>query len=222
MSPNTGKWKRWALRLLLVLCGMVAGPGPSLAAPLLTATELMTRIDAAQKDLHSLRADFVQHSRVKLFRQQISSTGRFLYAKGTPARLRWEYLAPDPSTMLLVGDQARLTIGTRAPQLIDTGKDPTLRAIFAQLRLWLGQGSLRDAEGEYEVKAAGTVDQPALLLAPKAQSPLSGVFSRIELHVDGKSMLLRRLLMVEQSGDEKEVVFGKIERNIELNPAQFQ
>ena len=202
------------LVLLVVLGGLLAQP--AVAAPLLTATELMTRIDAAQKDLHSLRADFVQHSRVKLFRQQISSTGRFLYAKGTPARLRWEYLAPDPSTMLLVGDQARLTIGTRAPQLIDTGKDPTLRAIFAQLRLWLGQGSLRDAEGEYEV------NQPALLVAPKAQSPLSRVFSRIELHVDGKSMLLRRLLMVEQSGDEKEVVFGKIERNIELNPAQFQ
>ena len=62
------------------------------ASPLPTPTELMTKIDSAQKDLHSLRADFVQNSRVKLFRQQISSEGRFLYAKGNPARLRWEYL----------------------------------------------------------------------------------------------------------------------------------
>ena len=177
------------LVLLVVLGGLLAQP--AVAAPLLTATELMTRIDAAQKDLHSLRADFVQHSRVKLFRQQISSTGRFLYAKGTPARLRWEYLAPDPSTMLLVGDQARLT--------------PVLLTAFAFTGLLF----------------IATCANLALLL-PKAQSPLSRVFSRIELHVDGKSMLLRRLLMVEQSGDEKEVVFGKIERNIELNPAQFQ
>ncbi len=182
----------------------------------------MNKIDAAQKDLKSLRADFVQHSRVKLFRQQISSEGRFLYVKGTPARLRWEYLRPDPSTMLLIGEQATLKMGTRTPQVIDTGKDPTLRAIFAQLKLWLGQGSLRDAEGEYEVKTGGTTDQPALLLVPKAQSVLSRVFARIELHVDGKTMLLRRLLMVEQSGDEKEVVFGKLERNIELAASQFQ
>ena len=90
--------------------------------------------------------------------------------------------------MILVGDQAQLKMGTRAPQLIDTGKDPTLRAIFTQLRLWLGQGSLRDAEREYDVKAGGTVEQPALLLTPKAQSPLSRLFSRIELHVDGKTM----------------------------------
>ena len=46
---------------------------------------------------------------------------------------------------------------------------------------------------------------------------LAKVFSRIELHVDGKTMLLRRLLMVEQSGDEKEVIFSKLDRNVELN-----
>ncbi|HND12321.1 MAG TPA: outer membrane lipoprotein carrier protein LolA, partial [Pseudomonadota bacterium] len=87
---------------------LVCTPGLVFAAPLPSPTELMTKIDAVQKDLRSLRADFVQHSRVKLFRQQVSSEGRFLYAKGTPARLRWEYLKPDPSTMLLVGEQATL------------------------------------------------------------------------------------------------------------------
>jgi outer membrane lipoprotein-sorting protein len=191
-------------------------------APLPSPTDLMNKIDAAQKDLRSLRADFVQHSRVKLFRQQISSEGRLQYQKGEPAKLRWEYLKPDPSTMLLVGDKAQLKMGQRPPQVIDSGKDPMLRAIFAQLRLWLGQGSLRDAEGEYEITVAGSPEQPALVLAPKAQSPLQRVFSRIELHVDGKTMLLRRLTMVEQTGDEKEIVFGKLERNIEISASQFQ
>ena len=113
---------------------------PASAAPLPSPTDLMNKIDAVQKDLRSLRADFVQHSRVKLFRQQISSEGRLQYQKGEPAKLRWEYLKPDPSTMLLVGDKAQLKMGQRPPQVIDTGKDPMLRAIFAQLRLWLGQG----------------------------------------------------------------------------------
>ena len=218
-------WQRIARRHALVFLAslwLVCTPGQVFAAPLPSPTELMTKIDAVQKDLRSLRADFVQHSRVKLFRQQVSSEGRFLYAKGTPARLRWEYLKPDPSTMLLVGEQATLKMGSRAPQVIDTGKDPTLRAIFAQLKLWLGQGSLRDAEGEYEVKTGGTSDQPALILVPKPDSVLAKVFSRIELHVDGKTMLLRRLLMVEQSGDEKEVIFSKLDRNVELNASQFQ
>lgn len=195
---------------------------PASAAPLPSPIDLMTKIDAVQKDLRSLRADFVQHSRVKLFRQQISSEGRLQYQKGEPAKLRWEYMKPDPSTMLLVGDKAQLKMGQRPPQVIDTGKDPMLRAIFAQLRLWLGQGSLRDAEGEYEISVAGSTEQPALVLVPKAQSPLQRVFSRIELHVDGKTMLLRRLTMIEQTGDEKEIVFGKLERNIEISASQFQ
>lgn len=216
-------WRRTVNQAALAVA-LLAAPAsrPVQAASLPSPIELMTKVDAAQKDLRSLRADFVQHSRVKLFRQQISSEGRLQYQKGDPARLRWEYLKPDPSTMLLVGDKVQLKMGTRPPQVIDTGKDPMLRAIFTQLRLWLGQGSLREAESEYEISVAGSVDQPALVLVPKAQSPLQRVFSRIELHLDGKTMLLRRLMMVEQSGDEKEIIFGKLDRNIEISASQFQ
>ncbi|MBL8634524.1 MAG: outer membrane lipoprotein carrier protein LolA [Myxococcales bacterium] len=216
-------WRRTVNQAALAVA-ILAAPAsrPVQAASLPSPIELMTKVDAAQKDLRSLRADFVQHSRVKLFRQQISSEGRLQYQKGDPARLRWEYLKPDPSTMLLVGDKVQLKMGTRPPQVIDTGKDPMLRAIFTQLRLWLGQGSLREAESEYEISVAGSVDQPALVLVPKAQSPLQRVFSRIELHLDGKTMLLRRLMMVEQSGDEKEIIFGKLDRNIEISASQFQ
>ncbi len=216
-------WRR-TVNVAALAVALVIGPSslPAQAASLPTPTDLMTKIDAAQKDLRSLRADFVQHSRVKLFRQQISSEGRLQYQKGDPAKLRWEYLKPDPSTMLLVGDRAQLKMGTRPPQVMETGKDPMLRAIFTQLRLWLGQGSLREAESEYEISVAGSVDQPALVLVPKAQSPLQRVFSRIELHVDGKTMLLRRLMMVEQTGDEKEIIFGKLDRNIEISASQFQ
>lgn len=216
-------WRRTVNQAALAVAILVAPASrPAEAASLPSPIELMTKIDAAQKDLRSLRADFVQHSRVKLFRQQISSEGRLQYQKGDPARLRWEYLKPDPSTMLLVGDKVQLKMGTRPPQIIDTGKDPMLRAIFTQLRLWLGQGSLREAESEYEISVAGSLDQPALVLVPKAQSPLQRVFSRIELHLDGKTMLLRRLMMVEQSGDEKEIIFGKLDRNIEISASQFQ
>ena len=216
-------WRRTVNQAALAVA-ILAAPAsrPVQAASLPSPIELMTKVDAAQKDLRSLRADFVQHNRVKLFRQQISSEGRLQYQKGDPARLRWEYLKPDPSTMLLVGDKVQLKMGTRPPQVIDTGKDPMLRAIFTQLRLWLGQGSLREAESEYEISVAGSVDQPALVLVPKAQSPLQRVFSRIELHLDGKTMLLRRLMMVEQSGDEKEIIFGKLDRNIEISASQFQ
>lgn len=194
-------------------------PPPALApAP----AELMRRIDAAQADLRTLSADFVQTSRVKLFKQQLSSQGRLLYQRGTPSRLRWEYTRPDPSTMLLVGDRATLRIGSRAPQVFDSSRDPTLHAIFTQLQLWLGNGSLASAADDYEIKSGGTSVQPALVLAPKPGSPLSRAFTRIELHVDGRTLQLGRLLLVELSGDEKEIAFSRIQRNSALPASAFQ
>ena len=220
---------RAALLGLLAGClGLLAGPGPTstpparAAAPLPTVEQLVARIDTQQKDLRSLRGEFVQHTRVKLFRQQISSEGRLLYVRGTPSKLRWEYLRPDASTLLMVGDVATLRMGTRAPQVFDTAKDPTLRAVFTQLRLWLGQGALAEAQGEYTMATAGTPDRPALVLQPKPSSVLAKTFSRIELHVDGRTAILQRLLLVEQSGDEKEIVFGKIQRNVDIAPNLFE
>lgn len=205
-----------------------AAPAPAAtAAP--SADALMGQIDRAQKDLHSLSADFVQLSRVKLFRQELRSEGRLLYDKGDgvagapklPARLRWEYLRPDPSTVLLDGERATLLMGTLPPRVFDTGKDPKLRAIFSQLRLWLGQGELASAKGQYDISLGGTPGKPALLMAPRPESPLAATFSRIELHVEGRSLQLLRLLLVERSGDEKEILFSKIQRNPRLDPQVF-
>lgn len=194
----------------------------ALAEPLSSPAVLVAKIDAAQQGLRSLRADFVQMSRVKLFSKPLRSEGRLLYAKGPPARLLWEYVRPDPSAMVVVGEQATLKMGNGAPQVMDASKSPMLRAIFTQLRLWLGQGSLKEAESEYNIASGGTAQQPALLLTPKTQTELGKIFTRIELHVDGKTMFLKRLVMFEKNGDEKEVIFGKTERNIEVNTAQFQ
>lgn len=218
-------------RGLLALCAGLAllaptGPAPrvacAVAAALPTVEQLVARIDTQQKDLRSLRGEFVQHTRVKLFRQQISSEGRMLYVRGTPSKLRWEYLRPDASTLTMIGDVATLRMGTRAPQVFDTAKDPTLRAVFTQLKLWLGQGALAEAQGEYAMSTAGTPDRPALVLVPKPSSVLAKTFSRIELHIDGRTALLARLLLVEQSGDEKEIVFNKIQRNVDIAPSQFE
>lgn len=195
-----------------------AGPATGTAS---APAELMRRIDAAQADLRTLAAEFVQTSRIKLFKQQIRSQGRLLYQRGTPTKLRWEYTKPDPSTMLLIGDRATLRIGTRPPQVFDSARDPTLHAIFTQLQLWLGNGSLAAAQGEYEIRSSGPPEQPALLLMPKPSSVLSRAFARIELHVDGRTLQLVRLLLIENSGDEKEIAFSRLQRNSALPANAF-
>lgn len=203
-----------------------ASPGPA-AAVSLSAPELIQRMEAAQRDLRSLTADFVQTSRVKLFKQEMRSTGRLLYERAAQTRLRWEYLQPDPSTMLMVGDKATLRMGNLPPQVFDTARDPNLRAIFVQLRLWLGAGSFSDASpgsgsaADYDMRVGGAPGRPALVLVPKAGTVLGKTFARVELHLDGRSWQLNRLLLVEQSGDEKEIIFSRVQRNVPIPASIF-
>jgi outer membrane lipoprotein-sorting protein len=240
MRSYRGCIRSLSLALGLLSLQPIASPSAQAAPTAATAPsadELMRRIDLSQQNLRSLSAEFVQHTHVKLFKQQVQSQGRMLYDRGSPApalqpgstagspastRLRWEYLRPDASTMLILGDKATLRIGTRAPQVFDTARDPTMRVIFTQLQLWLGNGSLQSAKAEYEVQSGGTSDQPALLLSPRAGTVLSKVFARIELHVDGKTLQLNRLLLVENSGDEKEILFSHVQRNVPIPAAMFQ
>jgi outer membrane lipoprotein-sorting protein len=220
----------WPLLACLALAtaplALAAPATPASSSAALSPQQLIANLESAQQDLKTLSADFTQISRVKLFKQELHSTGRLLYLKGegdaAPSRLRWEYLRPDPSTLLLVGGQARLQLGNLPPQIFDTARDATLRAIFTQLRLWLGAGTFADAKDEYDLRSGGSTDRPALLLSPRPSSPLAKTFSRVELHLDGRSWQVARLLLVEQSGDEKEILFSHVKRNQTLPLKLFQ
>ncbi len=208
-----------------------------------TPQDLLEKLTTAQRDLRTLYAEFVQKSRVNLFKQEMQSFGRLLFERPAegPARLCWEYLQPDPSTLVLVGDKATLRMGNRngtgsqspTTQVFDTGANPSLRAIFAQLRLWLGLGAGAQSETaastdkQYTMRVGGEPAKlrPALLLFPHSEggsSLLGKTFSRIELHIDARTWQLSRLLLVEQSGDEKEITFTRVRRNVALPAHAFE
>lgn len=223
MSLRTG-------RLVAALVATLAvGRLSSRAQADTTPQDVIGHMEASQRDLRTLTADFTQTSRVKLFKQEMRSTGRLSYERAgersPQTRLRWEYLQPDPSTMVMVGDKATLRMGNLPPQVFDTARDPNVRAIFAQLRLWLGAGSFSDPStaADYDLRVGGDPahGKPALVLLPKAGTVLGKTFSRVELHLDGRTWQLSRLLLVEQSGDEKEIIFSRVQRNTALPAGLF-
>jgi len=76
-------------------------------APGLSGTQrlqaLIDRVKVEQKGLHTLQARFVQHRESSLLAQPVDSSGEFSYA--APNRVRWEYSAPNPITVVIDGDQ---------------------------------------------------------------------------------------------------------------------
>ena len=204
------------MRRLLVAALLLGGAAPAAADDGLE--RLLARLEHASAQVESLRAEFTQRSRIKLFRKELRSSGRLLYQR--PRRVRWEYLEPDPSTLVLDGDQASMRSGAAPPQLLDLARDPALRAVFDQLALWLGGGSLRAARTAYALSAGGSDEQPTLTLTPLPGTPAASTFARIELRFDPR-LLLRAIALREVSGDDKEVTFTRMERNVALPATAF-
>ncbi|MGZ3428309.1 MAG: LolA family protein [Polyangia bacterium] len=211
------------IRLAVLAAALLA---PSLAAPSLATAgalplgDVVKKVDAAKAGVETLSGEFTQKNRVKLFKQELTSKGRLYFKK--PRQVRWEYTAPDPSVMTLDGNKATLTTPGAAKQEFNLDKDATMRAIFDQLLTWLGPGSLAAARDDYELATAGTAAAPVLTMTPKLASAIGKAFTRIELRLDGKTWLMKSILLVEKNGDEKEIDFGKLSRNAKLPPDAFK
>lgn len=199
--------------VLLVAPAIARADAPPLAV-------LVDKVDAAKASVETLAGEFTQKSRVKLFKSELTAKGKLYFRK--PRQIRWEYTSPDPSVMILDGNKATLTTPGAAPQVFDLDKDATMRAIFDQLLVWLGPGSLAAARNDYDLSPGGSSSAPLLTLTPRLASPIGKAFSRIVLRLDGKTWLMKSILLVEKNGDEKEIDFGKLQRNVKLPPDAFK
>jgi outer membrane lipoprotein-sorting protein len=207
-----------AMGRALVVTIVFAASSAAAEAPSLSA--MVEHLDAAAKNVETLAGQFTQRNRVKLFKQELTAKGLVYFRR--PRQIRWEYVTPDPSVMILDGNRAVLRSPGAPPQEFDLDKDATMRAIFDQLLTWLGPGSLAKARDDYELQAGGTAAAPVVTLTPKLASVVGRAFSKIELRLDGKSWQLRSIMLVEKNGDEKEIVFQHLLRNTKLPENAFK
>jgi len=203
----------------LALAALVAASSTVARAEAPPLADVVAKVDKAKASVETLSGEFTQKNRVKLFKQELSSKGRIYFKK--PRQIRWEYVSPDPSVLILDGNKATLTTPGAAPQVFDLDKDVTMRAVFDQLLTWLGPGSLASARDDYDLTTAGTATSPVLQLTPKPASNIAKAFSRIELRLDPKTWLMKSILLVEKNNDEKEIDFSKLQRNAKLPPDAF-
>lgn len=211
--------QRGAALLALALLSAASLTSPAHAAEAdARVTTLLDRLEKASAQVQSLTGEFTQKSRLKLFKQELGSSGRLYFQR--PRRIRWEYTAPDPSTLVLDGDKATLHAAGSPPQSFDLGRDAGMRAVFDQISMWLGAGSLSGARADYDLAVSGTDAQPVLTLTPRTGTAVAKAFSRIELRFDAR-LLLRSILLREANGDDKEITFTKMEKNVSLPASAF-
>src|SRR5262245_9262418 len=155
---------------------------------------MLARLAAAGKDVHSLTGEFTQKKRVAAFKQELTSHGRFTFAR--PAHLEWRYTDPDPSALVVDGDKATLTLPDEPPQTYDLSRQPGLRAIVRQMQLWLGGADAAQIKSDYEVSLS---KGGALHLVPR-DAKLRARIAAIDVEFDAATLLPRAVRVAEAGG----------------------
>lgn len=209
--------------LFALLAPLVAGaataPDPRAAG--LTGTQrlqaLVDRVKLAQQSIHTLEARFVQHRESSLLVKPEDSTGEFSYA--APNRVRWEYAAPNPITVVIDGNE--MTTWYR-----DLGRADKLKVgrYSNQIFKYLGaSGSMQTLLDYFTV----TLEIPKAATAPY-ELELKPRYARIAkrlkamtLWIDPERFFPTRVRYVEGDGDVTEYEFKGLQINPQLPGDRF-
>jgi outer membrane lipoprotein-sorting protein len=209
-------------RAALLVLAVALAAAPALAAPkkapasqpLPTPAALLEKIEKARAGQTSLVGDFVQRKRLSLFRDEVRSTGRFQLR--SPDSLRWEYLTPDPSVIILRGHTVTVATPGQKPQTHDLRKQGGVKALLDKLLAALGPATLKSATQDFDLKVTGP---QALRFTPKGD--LAKHLQSMEMRFD-PSWQLAALAWREKNGDHTEVVFSGLKRNVKIDDAAFK
>jgi outer membrane lipoprotein-sorting protein len=189
-------------------------PKAPASQPLPTPAALIGKVEQARAGQASLVGDFVQRKRLSLFRDEVRSTGRFQLR--SPDKLRWEYLKPDPSVIILAGHTVTVKAPGQKPATYDLRKQAGLKALLEKLLAALGPATLKSATQDFDLKVTGP---QALQLTPKGD--LAKHLVSMEMRFDA-TWQVASLSWREKNGDRTDVTFAGLRRNVKIDDAAFK
>lgn len=140
--------------------------------------------------LQSIQADFIQEKHLKILIRPLVSTGTFTFQ--TPQSLRWEYLAPIPSVLLMHGDKIKKFVERDGQLVEDKGlRLDSMLVVLSQISNWL-DGRFSDND----MFTVSFIDERTVLLSPKDQG-LAGLISKIELKLAAQKGFLDGVTIFE-------------------------
>jgi outer membrane lipoprotein carrier protein len=201
---------------LAVLALTLSGPARAAAAPALA--ELLAGHCRARAETTTLRARFVQTRSFAALGEEERSAGVLYYRR--PDSLRWEYAEPDPSWTVIRGRRGWAVFpAIRQVQTFDLGGSRVDGLLSVVGFAACGPGF--SEAFDITLGAAGEDGRPVVSLRP-LRAELAATFSRIELALDPRDLLPRRVVLHETTGDTVRLEFQDLRRKVPLDPALFE
>ena len=167
------------------------------------------------QNIETLQAIFVQERTSDLIVETAISTGVLMFQ--SPSMLRWEYVEPLPSTLILNGSNAILL--DRNNQRI-TGNERMLAQLGGVIVSMInGSGIAQNRQFSSVVYELD--NQKMLVVLTPTQRQLRNVYNRIELKIDQNTMLASQIILNERSGDRTVILLDNKILNSEIPTSKF-
>ena len=204
--------------VMSALLGMVMGVLLAAAAPLLAAgsqDEVLARLARNAAGIETLQGRVLQEKRLEMFKDTVSSQGRFAYRR--PDRLRWELTAPVVTGFVLTGSSGRRWHGTTGKtEAFTLESDPMMRVLAGQI-LASVRANFSPLLKEYRISVAS--ESPVtLLLEPLTPNAF---VERVTVTFSKKTEYVESVAVREQGGDQTTFSFTEVEVNRPLPDDTF-
>jgi outer membrane lipoprotein-sorting protein len=204
------------LAALAQIALVLSGPARAMAVPSLA--ELVAGHCRARAETSTLRTRFVQTRSFAALGEEERSFGVLYYRR--PDSLRWEYAEPDPSWTVIRGRRGWAVFPRiRQVQTFDLGSSRVDGLLSV-----VGFAACGPAFAEsFEITMGPRAEdgRPVLSLAP-LRAELAASFTRIELTLDPRDLLPRRVVLHETTGDRVSLEFRDLRRKVPLDPSLFE
>ena len=165
------------------------------------------------KEIKTLQCDFVQEKTSTLVAEKSVHNGIMLYCY--PQMLRWEYIKPTPSTLILnTGNVALLNKDGKR-----IGNDKMVKQLGGLIiSLINGDGIKNNKQFSTEVF---DVDNHFCIVFTPVQKRLQEYFKSIEMKIDKNTLLSQEIVMNEKTDDKTVIYMNNIILNKEIPQSKF-
>lgn len=179
-------------------------------------SDALGEIKKARAGLKTLVGPFVQERTIGLLATTVKSDGEVTMV--LPDRLRWELKPPDAVTYWIGPDGFSFSTPQGSTKV---GKAAAGRfgAVLGDLMILLG-GDLEKLRARYDFKVPSRKDGITLRAVPKAEDVKKHV-KRIEMRSGPELWTIREITIEEQSGDLSVIRFGKMVRDVRVDPSKM-
>ena len=178
--------------------------------------DTFAEIKKAREKVKTLVATFTQERTIGLLSSTVKSEGEMTLVR--PDRLRWELKPPDAITYWVTPEGLAFSTPSGGAA-VGKGAAGKFGAVLNDLMTFLG-GDLEKLRARYDITVPSREGGIVLRAEPKADDVKKHV-KALTLSIGPDFWTVRSLVIEENTGDKSVITFGKVTRDVQVDPVKM-